>query len=972
MVRDMRCRTPKKDDMVWLNPPENPPVCEVPLRDRAYIRVKCLGRDLCALVDTGASKCLMSMDIYQSLVGRPKLATSDIPHFRVANNGMLPTCGVTTLPLCIGDQEMAVKLYVVPHLSNEIILGRDHLSAFRAQIDYGKDVVRFDVREGLFTVRDTVLMPREKKYVRVRLRSKQKDLTTNAVALPRSHDVRVPDLVGDKQKVRLCGGETSVLFHNRSNKPMHLHQGLKVATALQDHDTPKLYCQVAQNNGEGIEAHHSPGRAQLYRDAIDSIPFSGSVLNANEVATIKDLVWKRRGALSINNELGCLKGYEHVIRLHDETPYNAAPYRLTPAAREVMRRELDVLLKNDAIKPCMSSYGSPALLVRKDGSKGDIRLAKVRLVVSLVEMNKQSVKVKYNLPHIVETITQLEKDSLNYVSVIDLSQGFNQVAISEDSQKYTTFRTDGLGSYCLKRLPQGYCNASEVFQSCMESIFPPEMRANVKPYVDDLFIHSETFEEHVRLLDRVLSILEDKGLKIKVEKSLICQKEVNFLGYTVSREGIKVKRDKCEAILKMPRPHSVTKVRSFLGSLGYNRRFIKDFSVIVRPLHQLTKKGVPFEWTEACEESYQALRSALMSSPVLSTIDYTRKLILTTDASQDGLGATLSQLDPEGKNRHVIAYMSRSLHPHERAYCITQREALCIVTAVKYFTTYLRFCEFEIRTDHRPLMYLFKNGTKQLQHQARIVRWSIFLSAYDFSISFVKGDSTEIRQADWLSRDTFEAPTQEMKDKALNMSANELVREELECEDCMAELGGNKEPYLFSTAAADGQDDEVKDGPGPDVAPPSFAPERLGQTQGNQMAPPPENSARPPIKKLGNYTIPFEKLYKKMDTYHQDKFPRDKLIEMQAGDDFSGAMIRYLKNNEIPANIKEARRITVMADQFMIDKDVLHHIEVPAEGLASETFRIQLYVPVALRPYLVNEVHSEVHMAVGWDGIGFV
>ena len=101
-----------------------------------------------------------------------------------------------------------------------------------------------------------------------------------------------------------------------------------------------------------------------------------------------------------------------------------------------------------------------------------------------------------------------------------------------------------------------------------------------------------------------------------------------------------------------------------------------------------------------------------------------------------------------------------------------------------------------------------------------------------------------------------------------------------------------------------------------------------------------------------------------MDTYHQDKFPRDKLIEMHAGDDFSGAMIRYLKNNEIPANNKEARRITVMADQFMIDKDVLHHIEVPAEGLASETFRIQLYVPVALRPYLVNEVHSEMHLAV--------
>ena len=860
---------------------------------------------------------------------------------------------------------MDVKLYVVSNLCNDIILGRDHLGACKAQIDYSKNVVRFDLKEGLFTVSDTVLLPGEEKHVRVRLRSRQRALTTRTVVVPRRNDNRIPDLVGNRQNVKLSGGKTCILMHNRGNKPMHLRKDLKVAISSQDKRLSQLLSQVAPYDNGRKPLENSPERIRLYKEAIDSIPFENTVLNPAETEEVKKLVWTHRDALSVNNELGCLRGYEHVIKLHDETPYNAAPYRLTPASREVMRRELDILLKNGAIKPCMSSYGSPSLLVRKDGSKGDIRLAKVRLVVSLIEMNKQSMKVKYNLPHIVETITQLEKNSLNYVTVIDLSQGFNQVKISDDSQKYTTFRTDGLGSYCLTRLPQGYCNASEVFQSCMESIFPPDMRANVKPYVDDLFIHSETFEEHLTLLDKVMSILEEKGLKIKVEKSLICQKEVNFLGYTVSREGIKVKRDKCEAILNMPRPHNVSKVRSFLGSLGYNHRFIKDFSSIARPLHQLTKKDAPFKWTEDCEDSYQTLRNALMNAPILSTIDYTRKLTLVCDASADGLGATLCQWDSQMKNRHVVAYMSRSLNPHERAYCITQREALCIVTAVKYFTTYLRFSEFEVKTDHRPLMYLFKNGTKQLQHQSRIVRWSIFLSAYDFTISFVKGDSTEIRQADWLSREAFEAPPQSVKDKALHMSAQELIDEELNCDDCMVRLRANTEPGLYSTVTADNQASKVQSELKADVTPSTLDPDprdpHFEQSEGLHESKLPQ---KPPVKKMGNYTIPYDKLYKKLNQYQQEMYPRDKLLDMQGSDGFSGAMINYLRSDQLPSDIKEARRISVMSDQFMIKDGILYHIEIPGEGMAAETFRVQLYVPRALRPYLVNEVHSEAHMAV--------
>ena len=301
------------------------------------------------------------------------------------------------------------------------------------------------------------------------------------------------------------------------------------------------------------------------------------------------------------------------------------------------------------------------------------------------------------------------------------------MSLSPKRYKYVTFRTGGLGSYALRRLPMGYVNASEVFQKAMEDITPIELKRHVTMYVDDILITTSTFEKHVEVLQKLLNVFSRNGLTIQINKSLICQKELRFLGFILTRKGIKIRPDKCQAIMNMPKPNSTNKVRSFLGSLGYNRRFIKVFTSLAHPLHKLTTKEVPFQWTPACENSFQALKKALMTAPILTPIDYNRKLILLTDACNEGVGACLCQMDKENGTRRMIAYYSRALNDHERAHTILEKEALAVVAAVKAFATYLRFITFEVMTVHQPLKYIFKESvSNRSQAASRILRWGYF------------------------------------------------------------------------------------------------------------------------------------------------------------------------------------------------------------------------------------------------------
>ncbi len=332
--------------------------------------------------------------------------------------------------------------------------------------------------------------------------------------------------------------------------------------------------------------------------------------------------------------------------------------------------------------------------------------------------------------------------------------------MDEESIPKTAFRVGTGGLYEYLRMPFGLCNSPATFQRLMEACFSEENFEILLLYLDDILVFSKSIEEHFARLDIVFSKLKQHGLKMKPSKCWFFQKSVKYLGHIVSSEGISTNPEKTAAVKSWAKPTTEKELRSFLGMAGYYRRFVKDFSKIARPLHELTSGGkkstkkkkvkrisIPESWTKECDDAFETLKQKLTSSPVLGYPDFKREFIVETDASMDGLGAVLSQQQENGKV--VIAYASRTLRPQERNmnnYSSMKLELLALKWAVtEKFRDYLLGSRFIVYTDNNPLSYL---QTAKLG--ATEMRWASQLAQFNFEVKFRSGKSN--RNADALSR----------------------------------------------------------------------------------------------------------------------------------------------------------------------------------------------------------------------------
>ncbi|KAL0549335.1 hypothetical protein IC582_013816 [Cucumis melo] len=216
--------------------------------------------------------------------------------------------------------------------------------------------------------------------------------------------------------------------------------------------------------------------------------------------------------------------------------------------------------------------------------------------------------------------------------------------------------------------------------------------------------------------------------------------KVSFLGHVVSKAGVSVDPAKIQAVTGWTRPSTVSEVRSFLGLAGYYRRFVENFSRIATPLNQLTRKGAPFVWSKACEDSFQNLKQKLVTAPVLTVPDGSGSFVIYSDASKKGLGCVLMQ---QGK---VAAYASRQLKSHEQNYPTRDLELAAVVFALKIWRHYLYGEKIQIFTDHTSLKYFFTQ--KELNMRQR--RWLELVKDYDCEILYHPGKANVV--ADALSR----------------------------------------------------------------------------------------------------------------------------------------------------------------------------------------------------------------------------
>ena len=231
------------------------------------------------------------------------------------------------------------------------------------------------------------------------------------------------------------------------------------------------------------------------------------------------------------------------------------------------------------------------------------------------QINKVIVKNRYPLPRVEDLFDQL-KGAVVF-SKIDLRSGYYQLRVKEVDVPKTAFRTRN-GHYEFLVMPFGLTNAPAAFMDLKNRVFRLYVDQFVVVFIDDILVYSKDAQEYEQNLRIVLETLREKKLYAKLNKCDFWLKEVSFLGHIVSVEGIRVYPTKIEAVVNWKPPRNITEVRSFLGLVGYYRRFVRGFSVIASPLTKLLRKGIKFEWTDKCQNSFEQLKGMLVEAPVLT------------------------------------------------------------------------------------------------------------------------------------------------------------------------------------------------------------------------------------------------------------------------------------------------------------------------------------------------------------------
>ena len=242
------------------------------------------------------------------------------------------------------------------------------------------------------------------------------------------------------------------------------------------------------------------------------------------------------------------------------------------------------------------------------------------------------------------------------------------------------------------------------------------------PKLDDILIYSGTVREHLEHLRKLFEVLRKQQLYGKIKKCAFMLSEVNFLRFIIGKEGIKVDPVKVGAITTWPTPTTITHVRSFHGLASFYRRFIKNFSSIMSPLAECTKKGV-FEWTIEAQAAFEQIKGLMCKVPILRLPDFTKPFKVECDASGKGIGVMLIQ---EGR---PVAYFSEKLNGSRLNYSTYDREFYAIIRAIETWSYYLKVQPFILHSDHESLKHI--NGQSKLnsRHGKRVE----FLQSFTFS-----------------------------------------------------------------------------------------------------------------------------------------------------------------------------------------------------------------------------------------------
>lgn len=506
-------------------------------------------------------------------------------------------------------------------------------------------------------------------------------------------------------------------------------------SSQQDTEDPKDYDPPPDSEAANKVQKMSPEELKAVQlEMADSVDLSDSILNEAQKEELRTKVLRAKykaWAVDNLNPHRC-NVMEFEIPTGDAKPVQSRPYRVSLKENEYINEHVKKMLDSGIIRMSQSQWSSPVVLVPKpDGS--------LRFCVDYRKLNSLLPDDQRPLPLIQDVIDALK--GAKYFSCLDLASAYWSLPIKEGDKLKTAFVTkEGLFEFNV--MPFGIKSAPTTFQYLMGLVLlgHPTARA----YQDDVSVVSLTWEQHIEDLRDLFDRLIDAGLSLKASKCKFCMKEMPYLGFLVGPDGVRPNPEKIAAIKEMAVPQKKKMLRAFLGLAQYYRKFVLGFSQIASPLYDLLKLNATYDWRGEHQEAFEVLRDRLCDTPVLAYPDPNLPFILYTDASDVGVGAVLSQVQ-DGTER-VVQYLSRKLNDAERRYGASEKECLAVVWAIEKCRPYLWGRHFEVVTDCVALRWLMTTASPN----GRLIRWSIRLSEYSFTVKYRKGSSNA--NADALSR----------------------------------------------------------------------------------------------------------------------------------------------------------------------------------------------------------------------------
>ena len=453
-------------------------------------------------------------------------------------------------------------------------------------------------------------------------------------------------------------------------------------------------------------------------------------------------------AFSKNNEdISRTKLVKMDIDTGDSPPVSSRPYTLPLKHYEWVQREIESLERAGVITKSMSKWASPIVVIPKKSAPGEP--LKRRLCVDFRKVNELQQEVItagkpkgqisiHPLPKIDEMYAKLK--GAKVFSTINLRSGYHHITLGKSSRAKTTFVTP-FGKYEFLMVPFGLAQSQAYFQLLMNKVL--KGLKFTMTYLDDIIIFSQDELQHLEHLEIVFSHLREAGLKMKRSKCDFFKSEIHYLVHLISPEGISPLPNKLDSIKHMPVPNSVKEIKQFLGLTGYYRKFVPRFADISRTLTTLTKKDAKFEWTSACQKSFELLKEALCGEPVLKYADTSKPYTLYTDASKYGWAGVFTQphiTTIDGKSTttdYPVTFVSGLFRGSQLNWVALTKEAFAIYMSIKKLSFYLTDAQILLRSDHKPLeKFLLKNTLN-----SKVNNWAMELEAFNIQFDYIKGSS---------------------------------------------------------------------------------------------------------------------------------------------------------------------------------------------------------------------------------------